>query len=116
MLIEDEIEVVNEKKSGRYIYPHARGVVPVIRPDDFTVRVSNLPEDSKTLEDDLRYLFGKLGQIERMHLGRDKNTDKGKGFAYITYTNPNNANLAIETYNGHGFQHLILKVELTRKP
>uniref|UniRef100_A0A915EDY0 Eukaryotic translation initiation factor 3 subunit G N-terminal domain-containing protein n=1 Tax=Ditylenchus dipsaci TaxID=166011 RepID=A0A915EDY0_9BILA len=48
---------------GRYVAPHARGDrvttgLTERRSDDFTCRVTNLPEDSETLEEDLRSMFG----------------------------------------------------------
>lgn len=68
------------------------------RSDDFTCRVTNLPEDSETLDEDLRLMFGSIGRIERFYLARDKATNKPKGFAFITYSNRNDAEKAIERF------------------
>lgn len=77
------------------------------RSDDFTVRVTNLPEDHDTLEEveiidctelqklntqELRDIFNprnwkSAGRIERFYLARDKITNKPKGFAFITFSN-----------------------------
>ena len=37
-------------------------------------------------EDDLRHDFEKFGRIEDVHLPRDKETDRPRGFAFITYS------------------------------
>lgn len=67
------------------------------------------------MDDDLRQMFSSVGRIERFFLARDKATGKSKGFAFITFTNRMDAQKAIERFNGHKMQHLILKVEWTRK-
>jgi len=104
--------------AGRYVNPFARGdrVTTGLerRSDDFTCRVTNLPEDSETLEEDLRSMFGSVGRIERFYLARDKMTTKPKGFAFITFTNRPDAEMAIERFNGSKMSHLILKVEWTK--
>jgi len=104
--------------AGRYVNPYARGdrVTTGLerRSDDFTCRVTNLPEDSETLEEDLRSMFGSVGRIERFYLARDKVTTKPKGFAFITFTNRIDAENAIERFNGSKMSHLILKVEWTK--
>lgn len=84
------------------------------RSDDFTCRVTNLPEDSETLDEDLRAMFGSVGRIERFYLARDKTTNKPKGFAFITYSNRADAEAAIERFSGYKMEHLILKVEWTK--
>ncbi len=84
------------------------------RADDFTCRVTNLPEDSETLDEDLRALFSSVGRIERFYLARDKTTNKPKGFAFITFTNRQDAETAIDRFNGWKMEHLILKVEWTK--
>lgn len=82
--------------------------------DDFTVRITNLPEDSDTLEDDLRFMFGKVGRIVRFYLARDKTTNRPKGFAFVTFSTSAEAEKAIQQFNGEKMEHLILKVEWTK--
>lgn len=43
-------------------------------------------------------MFGSVGRIERFYLARDKPNNKPKGFAFITYTNRNDAETAIERF------------------
>jgi translation initiation factor 3 subunit G len=104
---------------GKYVPPSARGDrvgvnIGERRTDDFTCRVTNLPEDSETLDDDLRKLFQTAGRVERFFLARDKPTNRPKGFAFITYTCREDAERAIALFNGYRMEHLILKVEWTR--
>lgn len=81
------------------------------RSDEFTCRITNLPEDFETLDEELRAMFGSVGRIERFYLARDKATNKPKGFAFVTYTNRQDTEKAIEQFNGYKMNHLILKVE-----
>ncbi|KAF7640177.1 Eukaryotic translation initiation factor 3 subunit G [Meloidogyne graminicola] len=109
---------------GTYVPPSLRNVGPGgVRPsiggterpsDETTVRITNLPEDSDTLEDDLRSMFSKAGRIMRSYVAKDKITNKPKGFAFITFHSRSEAERAIQTFNGEKFEHLILKVEWTK--
>ena len=53
--------------------------------DETTVRITNLPEDSDTLEEDLRKMFSKAGKILRSYVARDKIYNKPKGFALLLF-------------------------------
>ncbi|KAL5483702.1 hypothetical protein EMCRGX_G020109 [Ephydatia muelleri] len=77
--------------------------------DQATVRVTNLSEEAQ--EADLRELFGHFGMLKRIFLAKDKQTQQSKGFAFISYNSKTSAQKAIDTLNGHGYDHLILKVE-----
>lgn len=83
--------------------------------DDTTVRITNLPEDSDTLDEDLRAKFQSAGRILRSYVARDKQTNKPKGFAFITFATRQDAEQAIQRFNGDKFEHLILKVEWTKQ-
>ncbi|SBO26488.1 eukaryotictranslation initiation factor, putative [Plasmodium knowlesi strain H] len=71
-----------------------------------TVRVTNLSEEVN--ESELSNLFGRVGQISRMFLAKHKETQNSKGFAFITYSNREEAKRAIEKLNRHGFENLLL--------
>lgn len=79
------------------------------RLDDFTVRVSNLPEEAT--EHDLQELFKPFGKVSRTFLAKDKNKQISRGFAFVTFFNYDDAQRAIWGVNGYGYNHLILKVE-----
>jgi len=79
------------------------------RDETTTVRVTNLSENTK--EDDLQNLFKGFGDIVRIYLAKNQITGVSKGFAFINYKRREEAELAIRSLNGHGYDHLILNVE-----
>jgi len=111
----------DKMKGGTYVPPSMRGggggpggargpgATMMDRRDDFTVRVTNLPED--TTDQDLKDLFSMTGKVLRIYLAKDKQTQRCKGFAFVTYGCTEDADKAIKTITGHRYDHLILKVE-----
>jgi translation initiation factor 3 subunit G len=77
--------------------------------DDYTVRVSNLPEEAT--EADLQELFKPFGKVVRTFLAKDKTKQVSRGFAFVTFANKDDAQRAIWGVNDFGYNHLILKVE-----
>jgi translation initiation factor 3 subunit G len=77
--------------------------------DDYTVRVSNLPEEAT--DNDLMELFKPFGKVNRVFLAKDKNKQISRGFAFVTFMNKDDAQRAIWGVNDYGYNHLILKVE-----
>lgn len=83
--------------------------------DDNTIRVSNLTKN--VTEDDLRELFGRFGNISRVYLPKMEKTENGKtfkepkGFAFISFSNKEDAERALDRLQGHGYDHLIIKLE-----
>lgn len=77
--------------------------------DDFTVRVTNLPEEAT--ETDLMELFKPFGKVNRIFLAKDKNTQVSRGFAFVNFQVKEDAQRAIWGVNDYGYNHLILKVE-----
>jgi len=82
------------------------------RDDSATLRVTNISED--TSEDDLRELFGMYGRIKRCYLAKDRETGRGRGFAFISFHDRNDAQRAMDNLQGHGYDHLILKIEFAQ--
>uniref|UniRef100_A0A7E4ZUR5 Eukaryotic translation initiation factor 3 subunit G n=1 Tax=Panagrellus redivivus TaxID=6233 RepID=A0A7E4ZUR5_PANRE len=116
---EDPTKAGPALNGNRYVPPSQRSdrVMGTMseRRDDFTVRVTNLPEDDDNIEDALRDAFSRAGRIDRLYVARDKQTLRIKGFAFITYTNRENAERALEMFRGFKMGHLILKVEWTKQ-
>ena len=77
--------------------------------DEFTVRVSNLPEEAT--DADLQELFKPFGRVSRVFLAKDKTKNVSRGFAFVTFMNKDDAQRAIWGVNDYGYHHLILKVE-----
>jgi len=78
-----------------------------------TVRVTNLSEN--IVDGDLHDLFKSCGSIKRLYLARDKKTNRPKGFAYVTFGRPSEADKAVTVLHKYAFDHLILSVELSKK-
>jgi len=85
---------------------------------DTTIRVSNLTKS--VCEDDLRDLFGRFGRVVRVALPKTEVIRDGevfkepRGFAYVTFMNPSDAEIAFSTLQGYGYDHLILKLEWSK--
>lgn len=79
------------------------------RDDSATIRVTNLSED--VTEADIHDLFRRFGQIARVYLARDRETNVCKGFAFVSFQNKDDAGRALQAINGYGYDNLILRVE-----
>lgn len=85
------------------------------RRDDATaIRIANLSES--TVENDLEDLVKPFGPIHKLYLAKDKTTGACKGFAYIHFKFRVDAAKAIQSLNGHGYDHLILSVDWSKPP
>ncbi|KZO98604.1 translation initiation factor 3, RNA-binding subunit [Calocera viscosa TUFC12733] len=79
------------------------------RDDMPTLRVTNLSEDAE--EDDLRDLFSRFGRVARVFIGRDRETGVGKGYAFVSFEDRDQAQRALERVHGMGYANLILSVQ-----
>ncbi len=88
-----------------------------------TLRVSNLTKVAT--EDDIRDLFERFGKILRVSIPMEEDREKDKdgkvvmvprGYAYLVFARREDAEMALERLNGHGYHHLILKVEWAKPP
>ncbi|KAG4300722.1 hypothetical protein PCANB_003008 [Pneumocystis canis] len=108
------------ESTGRYIVPHLRakktGTGDAMfrrdRDEYFTVRVTNVSEDAH--EEDIRELFERFGRISRLYLAKDKETGRGKGFAFISYCDRMDAARAIEKMDKYGYDNLIMRCEFSK--
>jgi len=103
-------------KTGKYVPPQIKDQQKNIggkaRDDTTAIRISNLSES--TSDADLEDLTNKFGKKSKMYLAKDKNTGLCKGFAYVHFYNKEDAASAIETLDGFGYDHLILKAEWSK--
>jgi translation initiation factor 3 subunit G len=83
------------------------------RDDGNTLRVTNLSED--VTDDDLRDLFGRFGRISRVFLAKDRETNRTKGFAFVSFYEHSDALLAMQKLDKKGYDNLIIRVELAGK-
>jgi RNA recognition motif-containing protein len=74
--------------------------------------VGNLSYD--TTEDDLRSLFTQVGTVNEVALIKDRDTGSSKGFAFVTMSTQEEANKAIEQFNGKSLGNRDLTVNIAR--
>jgi RNA recognition motif-containing protein len=67
-----------------------------------------------TAESDLEALFGQFGQVDRVHLVRNRDTGESRGFAFVEMTNAEEADKAIEGVNGQDLHGRTLSVNEAR--
>ncbi|KAJ5711440.1 hypothetical protein N7493_002056 [Penicillium malachiteum] len=78
-----------------------------------TLRVTNVSELAE--EQELRDLFERFGRVTRVFLARDRETQRAKGFAFISYADRGDAANACAKLDGFGYRHLILRVEFAKR-
>jgi len=66
----------------------------------------------ETTEDDLRRLFAQAGTVNLVALIKDRDTGSFKGFGFITMASQEDANKAIERFNGQRIGNRELKVNM----
>ena len=54
----------------------------------------------KTSEDELRSAFGQFGNVTDVYVAMDKMTGRPRGFAFVTFSSPEEAKVAAEKLNG----------------
>lgn len=64
--------------------------------------VGNLPFN--TTDADLMALFGQVGEVASANVIVDKFTSRSRGFGFVEMTNTDEAEAAIERFNGHDMQ------------
>ncbi|KAL6200253.1 hypothetical protein ACLB2K_030035 [Fragaria x ananassa] len=86
-----------------------RSEVKPRRNDENSVRVTNLSEDTR--EADLRELFEPFGEVSRVYVALDKETQVSRGFGFVNFVRRGDGQKAINKLNGYGYDNLILSVE-----
>jgi cold-inducible RNA-binding protein len=70
--------------------------------------VGNLPFNTTTA--DLESLFGQAGAVSSVNIIMDKFTGRSRGFGFVEMSNDQEAQAAIERFNGHEMQGRALTV------
>jgi cold-inducible RNA-binding protein len=68
----------------------------------------------QTTEDDLRALFEPFGEIIRVHVAKDRDTGRARGFAFVEMANDDDAAKAIAALDGKEVNGRNLKVNEAR--
>jgi RNA recognition motif-containing protein len=74
--------------------------------------VGNLSYD--TTEDEIRNLFSQAGTVTDVALIKDRDTGSSKGFAFVTMSSQEEANNAIQQFNGRSLGNRDLTVNIAR--
>jgi RNA recognition motif-containing protein len=74
--------------------------------------VGNLSYD--TTEEELRTLFTQAGSVSEVALIKDRDTGTSKGFAFVTMSSQDDANKAIQQFNGYNMGNRELRVNPAR--
>jgi RNA recognition motif-containing protein len=68
----------------------------------------------QTMENDLQEYFSQAGIVSSVNLMLDKFTGKSRGFAFIEFSSPTEANKAVEMFHNKEFQGRQLTVNVAR--
>jgi cold-inducible RNA-binding protein len=68
----------------------------------------------QTMENDLQEYFSQAGVVTSVNLMLDKFTGKSRGFAFVEYSTPAEAEHAVEQFHGKDFQGRPLTVNIAR--
>lgn len=55
---------------------------------------------SELNEGDILTVFAQYGKIKKINLVREKDSQKSKGYAFLSYENPKSAILAVDNFDG----------------
>ncbi|TSS60353.1 RNA-binding motif protein, X chromosome [Bagarius yarrelli] len=72
--------------------------------------------NTETTEKALESYFGKFGRLSEVLLMKDRETNKSRGFAFVTFENPGDAKDAARELNGKALDGKPIKVEQATKP
>lgn len=76
--------------------------------------VGNLPY--RISNDDLSTLFSQYGQVEEASVVMDRQTNRSRGFGFVTMSEQSAADAAIEALHGQDYQGRNLVVNVARPP
>ena len=68
----------------------------------------------QTMENDLQDYFAQAGVVTSVNLMLDKVTGKSRGFAFVEFATPEEANKAVEQFHNQEFQGRALTVNIAR--
>ena len=74
--------------------------------------VGNLP--FKVREEDLQSLFQQAGAVESVNIIRDKFSGQSRGFGFVEMSSPEDAEKAIQMFNGHSMENREIVVNEAR--
>ncbi len=76
---------------------------------EFKVYVGNLPY--RTSEEEMKEFFSEAGTVIDVRIIRDKETNRSKGFGFVSFETEEGVNKAIEVLNGKDFGGRPIKID-----
>jgi len=74
--------------------------------------VGNLPYSAR--DDSLQELFAGAGSVVSANVITDRESGRSKGFGFVEMSNPEEAEKAIQMFNGYSFEGRDLRVSIAR--
>ena len=105
-----KIRELNERELANGISPEASWHADYR--DTAYVYIGGLPFDLS--EGDIIAIFSQYGEPVHVHLIRDKDTGKSKGFAFLKYEDQRSTDLAVDNLGGATVMGRLLRVDHTR--
>lgn len=68
----------------------------------------------QSTESDLQDYFGQAGELKSVNVMIDKVTGRSRGFAFVEYVAPEDANKAVEQFHNKEFQGRTLTVNIAK--
>lgn len=81
------------------------------RDESATLRVTNLSDN--VTEEDLGRNFGRAGRVKRCNVVKNRNTGLSRGFAFVEFYNPGDAERARQMFNGVAAGSMIMHVDFS---
>ncbi len=67
-------------------------------------------------QEELQELFGQFGEVEEAIIIKDRETNRSKGFGFVTYVNSDDADKAVDGLDGYEFNGRNIAVNEARPP
>lgn len=69
-----------------------------------------------TTDDDLKAFFEQIGEVERASVAKDRETNRSRGFGFVTFVDEANNQKAIDQLNGKELDGRAINVSVARPP
>jgi RNA recognition motif-containing protein len=67
-----------------------------------------------TTDDDLKAFFEQIGEVERATVAKDRDTNRSRGFGFVTFVDEANNQKAIDALNGKELDGRAITVSVAR--
>ena len=78
-------------------------------------KIAKLQVSEYAEEQEMRDMFERWGRVNRVFLAKDRDSNRAKGFAFVSFVDRSDAARACEKMDGFGYNNLILRVEFAKK-